>query len=438
MPAHDDALRQALGHGPRSARQLVERLGISQPTVSRAIVALGGEIVRIGAGRSIQYALRDASRGFADIPIYRVAEDGTLGRLGILVPVRADGFVMRREDGVATHSDGLPWWLYDMRPQGFLGRAYARRHAAALGLPERLSQWSDAHALRALLAHGHDVVGNLLLGDLAREHFLGSSSPAPTDPAQYPALADAAERGDQPGSSAGGEQPKFVAFADRHVLVKFVAAEDNPVTRRWRDLLAAEHLAAQVLREADIPAVRTRLLDLGQRRFLEVERFDRAGPTGRRALHSLTAIEAEFVGDASAPWPALTRQLASKGIITPEAATRTALLYAFGTLIGNTDMHNGNLSFIAEHAPPYPLAPAYDMLPMGFAPRSGGALPDDLPPARLHPDVPPESWRQALTLAEEFIRRMSTDERLSAQWSPCTRALKRHIADAKTRIERLG
>jgi hypothetical protein len=34
---------------------------------------------------------------------------------------------MVQADGVALHSDRLPWWLFDMRPQGYLGRACAWR-----------------------------------------------------------------------------------------------------------------------------------------------------------------------------------------------------------------------------------------------------------------------------------------------------------------------
>jgi len=438
MTDHADRLRLCLGQGPLTSRQLVERLGISQPTVSRALTTLGDEIVRIESGRSIQYALRDAGRGLGDIPVYRVAADGTLRRLGMLVPVRPEGFVMRQEEGRTLHSDSLPWWLLDMRPQGFLGRTYAEHHAAALGLPPRLTDWSDTHMLRALLAHGHDVIGNLLLGDIARDRFVDAPPPVPVNPANYATLAEAAERGELPGSSAGGEQPKFVAFTDRHVLVKFTSAEDNPVTRRWRDLLAAEHIAARVLFDAGIQASHSRLIDIAERRFLEVERFDRVGQFGRRALHSLLSVEAEFVGDASSPWPLLAARLVVEGIITAEAAAGAELLYAFGTLIGNSDMHHGNLSFVAEHGRPYQLAPAYDMLPMAFAPRSGGVLPNSLPPARLHSSVQPGTWRQALLLADEFIGRMNEDGRLSDDWRPCAEALAQHVADARMRISRLA
>jgi hypothetical protein len=345
---------------------------------------------------------------------------------------------MRQDDGLTLYSTSLPWWLLDMRPQGFLGRVYAERYAAALGLPPRLTEWADTHMFRALLAHGHDVVGNLLLGDIARERFIDAPPPLPVDPADYPAHAEAAERGDVPGSSAGGEQPKFVAFTDRHVLVKFSSAEDNPVARRWRDLLAAEHIAEQVLSDVGIPASRSRLIDIAGRRFLEVERFDRVGLIGRRAVHSLFSVEAEFVGNANSPWPVLAERLAADGIITAEAAAGAALLHAFGTLIGNADMHNGNLSFLSEHGRPYQLAPAYDMLPMAFRPLSSGTLPDNLPAARLHPSVQTDTWRQVLGLADEFIRRMNADGRFSGDWKPCADALTRHVEDARAKIGRLG
>ena len=94
--------------------------------------------------------------------------------------------------------------------------------------------------MRALIAHGEDVVGNLLLGDVARERFINAPLPVPVDRSQYPTLAEAAERGDVPGSSAGGEQPKFTAFAGHHVIVKFTAADAGPVARRWRDLLVRQ------------------------------------------------------------------------------------------------------------------------------------------------------------------------------------------------------
>jgi len=157
------------------ARQLIEKLQLSQPTLSRAIATLGDEVVRLGAGPSIHYALRDAGRGVGETPVYRVSAEGMLRELGILIPVRPDGYVMVQSDGKTLRSESLPWWLFDMRPQGYLGRAYASRHAQMLGLPVALNEWNDAHALRALLSHGHDAIGNLLLGNAARDAFLANT-----------------------------------------------------------------------------------------------------------------------------------------------------------------------------------------------------------------------------------------------------------------------
>ena len=442
-----DAIRQSLASGPRSARQLIDEMGISQPTLSRALSRLGDEVIRIGAARSIQYTLRDFARALPDIPIHSVDPDGRLRQLGTLLPVRPEGFVMRLDGGASQHSDGLPWWMLDMRPQGYLGRAYAARHGPALGLPERLADWTDTHVLRALIAHGHDVVGNLLPGDLAREKFLAAPLPEPIaeefKAGAYARLAEEAARGELPGSSAGGEQPKFTAFAmtadgPRHVIVKFSEREEGPVSERWRDLLLAEHHALETLREARIPAARSRILDHGAQRFLEVERFDRVGSLGRRALVSLAALDAEFVGAGKGGWPAIARRLAADRRIRPQAAEAAELLWAFGTLIGNADMHNGNLSFLSEHGRPHEIAPAYDMTPMAFAPRSGGGLPDTLPDPIIHADVTNETWRRAEELARAFLARIRAASEFSQRFGACLTALESHIEKAGMRIGRLG
>lgn len=76
MHEPSDRIRQLLNQGPMTSRQLTEIMGISQPTLSRALRVLSEEIVRIGAGPSIQYALHDAWRGFRTAPIYRISNEG--------------------------------------------------------------------------------------------------------------------------------------------------------------------------------------------------------------------------------------------------------------------------------------------------------------------------------------------------------------------------
>ena len=297
------------------------------------------------------------------------------------------------------------------------------------------------------MAHGGDGVGNLLLGDTARDHFLAAPAPTPIDPDQkiaaYVQLACEAAQGEIPGSSAGGEQPKFTAYAvtpngPQHLIVKFSEREAGPVTERWRDLLLAEHLALTTLREAGFPAAQTWIVDADNQRFLEVERFDRVGSLGRRGVFSLAALDAEFVGAGTGTWPSIANRLAASGEIRPEAVQGTELLWAFGVLIGNTDMHNGNVSFVSEHGRPYELALAYDMTPMAFAPTRAGGLPDTLADANLHASVANETWRRAEVLARAFLHRLQVTPGFSHRFEPCLAALERHLALAQARIERMG
>ena len=142
--------------------------------------------------------------------------------------------------------------------------------------------------------------------------------------------------------------------------------------------------------------------------------------------------------NSAASWPSIATRLIRDGIISPEAAAGAEVLHAFGTLTGNSDMHNGNLSFMGEAAQPYALAPAYDMLPMAFAPRGGASLPDRLPPLRLDPSVSPQTWRRALRLAQEFVIALSSDDRFTPGWAVCRDALAQHVKDAAGVIGRLG
>ncbi|MGS0743544.1 HipA domain-containing protein [Glaciimonas sp. GG7] len=137
-------------------------------------------------------------------------------------------------------------------------------------------------------------------------------------------------------------------------------------------------------------------------------------------------------------WSVIARRLAAEGHIRPEAAAGADLLWAFGILIGNTDMHNGNLSFMADHGRPYDIAPAYDMTPMTFAPRSGGGLPATLSEATIHACVPNATWRRAEELARAFLGKVMAATEFSHRFGPCIAALEQHIETASAKIGRLG
>src|SRR5204863_1704594 len=107
----------------------------------------------------------------------------------------------------------------------------------------------------------------------------------------YDALAADAAATLPAGSSAGGEQAKFLARVDdRHVLVKFSPPRGTPFGERWHDLLHAEHLALAVLRRHGVPTAATAIVETAQRTHLESTRFDRVGARGRRHAVALDAV----------------------------------------------------------------------------------------------------------------------------------------------------
>ena len=89
------------------------------------------------------------------------------------------------------------------------------------------------------------------------------------------------------------------------------------------------------------------------------------------------------------------------------------LLDAFGALIANTDRHHGNISLLL-HEHRWRLAPAYDMLPMLYAPVAGELVPRDFAANPPRPSVHTLAvWPQASELATRFWQTAALDERIS-------------------------
>ncbi len=68
-------------------------------------------------------------------------------------------------------TQGIPYFLQDQRPGGFLGRAVPRRYPE-LGLPQRVIDWNDDHYLQYLTQRGSDTVGDLILGDTSFNDYV--------------------------------------------------------------------------------------------------------------------------------------------------------------------------------------------------------------------------------------------------------------------------
>ena len=429
------SLRKLLGDGAISCDEIAMAFDCSALAVSDALKSLGSEVIYFSCQGLIKCALRDRNRDFLETTISRVDSLEQVQRVGVLVPVRPEGFVLKAENGADRYSEGLPWWLCDVCPQGYLGRIYVTLNAKKLTMPKCLGDWSDTHLLKALQRHGDDLPGNLLFGEQAEARFmLPTQQPiALANKAEsYSSMADGAEAGSLECSWVAGEQPKFTTYVETEhgssqVIVKFSGAGGDAATERWRDLLLAEHFALEVLAQSGVAAAKSRIVDHAGRRFLEVERFDRIGAKGRAGLVSLAALDAEFVG-TNGRWYAVTQALEEQKLVEPNSARQAALLWAFGTLIGNDDMHNGNLSFIAEVGQPYRMAPAYDMNPMAFAP---GRRPLRSLKHQAH-GVSTDVWREALEVAARFVSRLELDTRFSKQFDTCRQTINAHIVEIQS------
>jgi hypothetical protein len=340
--------------------------------------------------------------------VREIGEDGRARDLGLLHAVLPEGyFVEAKSEGLASgfHRD-LPYFMHDLRPAGFLGRLVPRHHPE-LGLPADARLWSDADVLRYVGRFGWNLPGSFIVGDAALTLFLEHMArPAPSVELRerariYAHYAQDVLRAGAAGSSAAGEQPKFLArrAPDTDVLVKFSSAGKDPRSRREADLLIAEHLAHGVLRDHGQEAARSELVYGEDQVFLEIERFDRVAGGGRRGVVSLFALDAEYLGSMKS-WSDSVSRLAQLGKVPAAAVESTRLRECFGRLIGNTDMHPGNLSFMADGTRVLALAPAYDMLPMMYAIGARGVDPE----LELAVPSPQDAqvWQVASSAALEF------------------------------------
>lgn len=390
---------------------------MSPPTLMRAVRAAGPIVVRIGRGRATRYGLRqawpylDTSR----FPLFRITDRGTAEPAGELVTLVARQTVWLPGGAVST---GLPSEVADARPSGFLGRHFAAMHAD-LRLPARPGDWSDHHILTAMARRGEDLPGDLIVGDesFARWHAL---EPVPRTRDEYPELAQATIAGHPPGSSAGGEQPKFGVLADgRHVLVKFAArgGAGDVVARRWCDLLVLEALALNVISAHGVTAAETSIVDAASHRFLESERFDRVGVRGRRAVMSLAALH----DDPADAWARAAVLLRDAGRLTDDDACRLRWLDAFGALIGNTDRHQYNSVFFAD-GEALRVAPAFDQVPTFYAPLADGQVHARVLALPHASGDTLDVWDRARRAAHELWSQASDDARLADDLRRCCAA----------------
>ena len=371
MDSADSALEAALlaalrGVGLASSAQLQRATAKSQPTVSRALRGLSGQVVALGQGKATRYGLLQPIRGLAgQQALWWTNQDGVTERWGHLSFLAGDT-VHVSAPGIDLSTRGqLPWFLTPLRAQGFLGREWALR----LGLDRDPERWPLEQTLFAAL-HIDDPTGAISMGERVGELTPQAPIDLAARAAFYDNLAADVTATLPAGSSAGGEQAKFLTglAAGERVLVKFSPPRGTPFGERWHDLLHAEALALQVLGEHGVSVAQTRIVESANRTYLESVRFDRIGAhgLGRRHVVVIDAVHEAFVGGTRQNWPATCDALVLQRRMSARDAAAVRALFEFGHLIGNTDMHFGNLSLWADDPakPQFTLAPLYDMLPM--------------------------------------------------------------------------
>lgn len=423
------SVRDYLRLGPATSKEIQIHTAQSQTAISRQLRSMGEEVIKLQNGRTPMYALtRNAFGGSDKLPLSMVDAHGNTVLTAIIRPLVHGGFyvepatgmppLLLGESNIGYYKD-LPYFLLDLCPQGFLGRQIAEELSNQNSdFPPDPRRWNTNHIGKYLVSNGDDLPGNFKFGEQALLRV--RRKPVYTSENNYPELADSVMSGNIPGSSAGGEQPKFTAFCGSrlaHVIVKFSPKGDNGVARRWRDILITEFHATEAIHAKNFPAAETRLIENDDRLFLESQRFDRTGEYGRMSMISLQSIDAEFIGLGSG-WPQVINALHKKDLVSWQHVYDIECLWAFGRLINNTDMHLGNLSLAIE-GNVFRLLPLYDMCSMGFAPKSGG----EVPPYNF---VPPESGSvtrlndstivDIKEMARDFWNRVASDYRISAEF----------------------
>ena len=221
------------------------------------------------------------------------------------------------------------------------------------------------------------------------------------------------------------------------MLVKFTVPQQTAVSQRWGDLLIAESIAAQILCDGGIHAIESTVLVTSNRQvFLEAQRFDCKGNDGRLPIVSLEAVQSEFISSPGS-WPEAMRRLCEQQFVTHQSVAQTEVIWAFGRLIANSDMHAGNLSFYLSE-PPFALTPVYDMLPMAYAPNSAGMLRDSAIEVKFDLNVSKSAWLTAIPLAQQFWQMVAGDPRISEAFRHIAQEMPEKIRQIEGKVARMG
>ncbi len=418
------SITEYLSRGPASSKEIQAETGISQATVSRQLTAMGDQIIAIHQGRSVRYALAvNAFESGNRLPILQIDEQGEAQPIASLRPLAHGGYFVDALENcpamlLGKSANGFypqfPYFLQDMAPQGFIGRQHSAQISARLPeFPVDPEQWQQQHIGCYLLSNGEWSKGNLRLGQHSLHH--PRLQPLSYKREDYPALAEQCSHANLSPLLIDGDQPKFGTFSNErecHVMVKFSPQGDDPVARRWKDILLTEYHANKILNLSRLKAAETELLELDDRLFLEAKRLDRHELFGQKSMLSLTAIDQEFT-QLGSHWPQVMEALHKQQLVSMHDVCNSEILWGFGHMINNNHMHLSNLS-LALQADQFSLLPVYDMCSAGFAPVNGEPPAYRfIPPSEQRFNFKQNSFILIKKIAWHFWQNLANDPRIS-------------------------
>lgn len=161
------------------------------------------------------------------------------------------------------------------------------------------------------------------------------------------------------GSSLGGARPKAHVLdqTGKISIAKFPSAANDT----W-DVMAWEKVALDLAADAGVTVPPSRLIDVGGRKVLIIDRFDRT-PTGARIgyVSAMTMLEATDRDQAS--FLDLAEVVEQRSANATDELLQLWRRALFSVLISNTDNHLRNHGWLHEHHDVWRLAPAFDLNP---------------------------------------------------------------------------
>ena len=159
----------------------MKAFGVSKPTAIKLLKKLA--CVAIGNSVSRSYTLpKPVGAVGSQWNLYRVDESENVERIGVLYSTSA-GFYLDG-DYPAFFGDefknkifpSLPWFLFEHRPQGFVGRNIVYNLNKTFGISKELKSWGDSDILEYDVRFGGDLAGSLILGETAKSAFLAGNN----------------------------------------------------------------------------------------------------------------------------------------------------------------------------------------------------------------------------------------------------------------------